>query len=95
MQTIKLALLSIITVLLVGCATTSDIENLQTQVDGLKTSVAQVSSDVQAAHMAAANASASASASATAAEIAATHAAKNAQETSIKLGHLFKKALMK
>ena len=91
MHVIKLALLSFITVLLVGCATTSDIENLQTQVDGLKISVAQVASDVKEAQLSASKAYASS----TAAEIAASHAAKNAQETSIKLGHLFKKAMMK
>ena len=48
-----------------------EIENLQSQIDGLKTSVAQASSDAQSAQSAAADASAKASAAESAANRAA------------------------
>jgi len=70
--------------LAVGCASTSDIENLQSQIDGLKTSVAQASADA-----------ASASSQAAAAEAAANRAAQYAQDTNSKLDSMFKKSMMK
>ena len=66
-----------------------DIENLQTQIDGLKTSVYQASSDAQSAQSAAADASAKASA----AESAANRAAQYAQDTNSKLDAHFKNSL--
>ena len=77
--------------LVVGCATNSDIENLQSQIDGLKTSVAQASSDAQSAQSAAADAASKAAA----AESAANRAAQYAQDTNSKLDNLFKKSMMK
>ena len=44
-KVIKLSMIAMVASLVVGCATNSDIENLQSQIDGLKTSVAQASSD--------------------------------------------------
>jgi outer membrane murein-binding lipoprotein Lpp len=46
---IRFITLSIFAVLLSACSTNSDIENLQSQIDGLKTSVTQTSSDAAAA----------------------------------------------
>ncbi|MDA1342537.1 MAG: Lpp/OprI family alanine-zipper lipoprotein [Proteobacteria bacterium] len=50
---IKISMIALAASLVVGCATNSDIENLQTQLDGLKTSVAQASSDAASAAQAA------------------------------------------
>jgi murein lipoprotein len=41
-----------LSLLLGSCSTNSDIENLQTQIDGLKTTIAQASSDAAAAQSA-------------------------------------------
>jgi len=84
MKVIKLSMIAMVATLVVGCASTSDIENLQSQIDGLKTSVASASSD---AH--------SALAAATAAEAAANRAAQYAQDTNSKLDNLFKKSMLK
>jgi len=83
-KVIKLSMIAMVATLVVGCASTSDIENLQSQIDGLKTSVASASSD---AH--------SALAAATAAEAAANRAAQFAQDTNSKLDNLFKKSMLK
>ena len=90
-KVIKLSMIAMVASLVVGCATNSDIENLQSQVDGLKTSVAQASSDAQSAQSAAADAAAKASA----AESAANRAAQYAQDTNSKLDNMFKKSMMK
>lgn len=84
-------MIAMMVALVVGCASTSDIENLQTQVDSLKVSVTQASSDAQSASAAAADASAKAAA----AEAAANRAAAYAQDTNSKLDNLFKKSMMK
>jgi len=84
MKVIKLSMIAMVATLVVGCASTSDIENLQSQIDGLKTSVASASSDAQ-----------SALAAATAAEAAANRAAQFAQDTNSKLDNLFKKSMLK
>jgi murein lipoprotein len=81
---IKISMIALAASLVVGCATNSDIENLQTQIDGLKTSVAQASSDA-----------ASANAAATAAAADARTAAQAAQDTNSKLDNMFKKSMMK
>ncbi len=77
-------MVAMVALLAVGCASTSDIENLQSQVDGLKTSVAQASADA-----------ASAASQAAAAEAAANRAAQYAQDTNSKLDSMFKKSMMK
>jgi predicted PurR-regulated permease PerM len=66
--------------------TNSDIENLQSQIDGVKVSAAQASSDAQAAQSAAADASAKASA----AESVANRTAQYAQDTNSALDKLIK-----
>jgi outer membrane murein-binding lipoprotein Lpp len=80
----KVAMIALVSSFAVGCATNSDVENLQTQIDGLKTSVAQASSDAAAAQSAAADAKA-----------AAERAAQYAQDTNSKLDNMFKKSMMK
>jgi murein lipoprotein len=83
-KVIKLSMIAIVASLVVGCATNSDIENLQSQIDGLKTSVAQASSDAQSAQSAAQEA-----------KDAANRAAQYAQDTNSKLDSMFKKSMMK
>ncbi len=90
-KVMKLSMIALAASLVVGCASNSDIENLQSQIDGLKTSVAQASSDAAAAQSAAA----SAASTAAAAEAAANRAAQYAQDTNSKLDHMFKKSMMK
>ncbi|MEQ1530797.1 MAG: Lpp/OprI family alanine-zipper lipoprotein [Methylococcales bacterium] len=77
--------------LVTGCATNSDVEHLQAQLDGLDTSVKQASADAASAQSTAA----SATAKAQAAEAAANRAAELSQESSKKLGGKFKKSMMK
>jgi len=74
-----------------GCATTSDIENLQSQIDDLKSQVSKASRDASDA-LSAANAANSAASEAAA---AANRAAQYAQDTNAKLDNMFKKAMMK
>ncbi|WP_411725561.1 Lpp/OprI family alanine-zipper lipoprotein [Methyloglobulus sp.] len=81
---IKVSMIALAASLVIGCATNSDIENLQTQIDGLKTSVAQASSDAASAQAAAADAKAS-----------SDRAAQYAQDTNSKLDSMFKKSMMK
>jgi outer membrane murein-binding lipoprotein Lpp len=83
-KVIKLSMIAMVASLVVGCATNSDIENLQSQIDGLKTSVAQASSDAQSAQAAASEA-----------KDAANRAAQYAQDTNSKLDSMFKKSMMK
>ena len=77
-------MIAMVASLVVGCATNSDIENLQSQIDGLKTSVAQASSDAASAQSAAQEA-----------KDAANRAAQYAQDTNSKLDSMFKKSMMK
>ena len=81
---LKLSMLTLLASLMVGCATNEDVENLQTQVDGLKTSVAQASSDAAAASAAANDAKAS-----------ADRAAQMAQDTNSKLDSMFTRSMHK
>jgi len=87
----KLLLVALITLSLVGCASTSDVANVQTQVDGLKTAVA----DVTIVSQEALNSANTASASATAALKAAQSAEQAAKDTNDKLDAAFKKAMEK
>ncbi len=77
--------------LMTGCASTSDIDNLQAQIDTLKTQISSASSDASTAQAAAAEAAAKAAA----AEAAANRAAQYAQDTNSKLDRMFKKSMMK
>ena len=81
---IKVSMIALAASLMVGCATNSDVENIQTQIDGLKTSVAQASSDAAAANAAASDAKA-----------AAERAAQYAQDTNSKLDSIFHKKMIK
>ena len=90
-KVVKLSMVALVASLVVGCASTDDIANLQSQIDGLKTSVATASSDASSAQSAAADAAQRAAA----AEAAARDAAAAARETSMKLDSMFKKTMMK
>jgi septal ring factor EnvC (AmiA/AmiB activator) len=90
-KVMKLSMVALVASLAVGCATNDDIANLQSQIDGLKTSVAQASADAASAKSAAD----SASSQAAAAEAAANRAAQYAQDTNSKLDSMFKKSMMK
>jgi len=91
MKKIKLATVMIVAGLATGCASTSDIDNLQSQIDELKTQISSASSDAASAQSSAAEAAARAAA----AEAAANRAAQYAQETNSKLDRMFKKSMMK
>ena len=83
-KVIKLSMIALAASLVVGCATTSDVENLQTQVDGLDTSVKQASADAN-----------SAKTQAEAAEASANRAAELSQEANNKLDKRFNRSMMK
>ena len=90
-KAIKISAIVLSAGLAVGCATNSDIEGLQSQVDSLKTQVTQASADAAAAKTAANAANAAAARAASAAESAGSYA----QETNSKLDRMFKKSMMK
>jgi murein lipoprotein len=90
-RVVKLSMIALAVSTVVGCASSSDIDNLQSQIDTLKTSVAQASSDAASAQSAANDAASRAAA----AESAANRAAQYAQETSAKLDSMFTKAMRK
>ena len=77
--------------LVTACATTSDVENLQSQVDGLNTSTKKASTDAVGAQYTAS----SAAAKAEAAEAAANKAAQLSQEANSKLDKKFKRSMRK
>ena len=91
MKLLKLSTLVIVAGLAVGCASNSDIENLQGQINNLKTDVSSAKSAANAANTAATDAASRASA----AEAAANRAAASAQETNSKLDRMFKSSMMK
>jgi murein lipoprotein len=88
---IALSMLALTVSLAAGCASTSDVENLQSQVDGLNTSVAQASADAANAQTTAAGASAKAQA----AEASANRAAQLSQDANSKLSTKFRRSMMK
>jgi murein lipoprotein len=90
MKILKLSL-AILVLTLTACASTGDIENIQSQVDTLKVSVAQISTDARNAQVSVADAAAKA----TIAQIATEKAAKLSKEASAKLDYLFKKIVSK
>ena len=90
-KVIKLSMIALAFSLVAGCATTSDVENLQSQVNGLDTSVKQASADAASAQTTAADAAAKAEA----AEAAANRAAQLSQDANSKLDKKFKRSMMK
>lgn len=88
---VKLSMVALVASLVVGCASTDDIANLQSQIDSLKTLVTTASSDAASAQSAAADAASRAAA----AEAAARDAAAAARETSMKLDSMFKHTMQK
>ena len=90
-KVIKLSMIALAVSLVVGCATTSDVENLQSQVNGLDTSVKQASADAASAQTTAADAAAKAQA----AEAAANRASELSQEANSKLDKKFRRSMMK
>jgi len=81
MKVVKLSALVAVAALATGCASQSDIDNLQGQIDTLKPQVSAAAADAAAAK-----------ASAAAAEAAANRAAQYAQDTNAKLDRMFKKS---
>ena len=90
-KVIKLSMITLALSLVTACATTSDVENLQSQVDGLNTSTKQASADAVSAQ----NTAADAAAKAEVAEAAANKAAQLSQEANSKLDKKFKRSMMK
>ena len=90
-KVMKLSIAALTFSLLAACATTSDVENLQSQVNGLDSSVKQASADAANAQTTAA----SAAAKAAAAESAANRAAQLSQDANEKLNKKFKRSMMK
>jgi len=90
-KALKISAIVLTAGLATGCASTSDIENLQTQIDVLTAQISTASADSAKAQAAAAEAAAKAAA----AEAAANRAAQYAQDTNSKLDRMFKKSMMK
>ena len=91
MKIVKISAVILAAGLATGCASTSDIENLQEQINGLKGQVSTAASDAAQAKQSAADAATKAAA----AEAAANRAAQYAQDTNSKLDRMFKKSMMK
>jgi hypothetical protein len=87
----KLSVIALAVSLGAGCASTSDIEDLQSQVNGLDSSVKQASADAASAQTTAADAAAKAGA----AEAAADRAAQLSQDANRKLDKRFRRSMMK
>lgn len=90
-KVIKFSIIALAVSLGAGCATTSDVENLQSQINGLDTSVKQASADAAGAQATAADAAAKAGA----AEASANRAAQLSQDANGKLAKKFKRSMMK
>jgi murein lipoprotein len=91
MKALKLSIIAFSAFLAVGCASTSDIDKLQNQINTVK-------SDVSSAKDAAASANTAATDAATraaSAEAAANRAANTAQEVNTKLDRMFKHSMAK
>jgi murein lipoprotein len=91
MKIVKISAVVLAAGLASGCASTSDIDKLQEQINGLKGQVSTASSDAAQAKQSAADAATKAAA----AEAAANRAAQYAQDTNSKLDRMFKKSMMK
>lgn len=90
-KVIKLSMIVLAFSLVTACATNSDVEDLQSQVNGLDSSVKQVSADATSAQTTAADAAVKAGA----AETAANRAAQLSQDANDKLDKKFKKSMRK
>ncbi len=90
-KVITVSMITLAFSLVTACATTSDVENLQSQVNSLDTSVKQASADAASAQSTAADAAAKAEA----AEAAANRAAELSQEANSKLDRRFRRSMMK
>lgn len=90
-KVIKLAMITAALSMLAACASNSDVENLQSQVDGLDASVKQASANAASAQTSAS----AAAAQAEAAEIAANRAAELSKEANNKLDKRFSKSMRK
>jgi murein lipoprotein len=90
-KVIKLSMIVLIVSLVAACATTSDVENLQSQVNGLNASVKQASADAVSAQTTAADAAAKAEA----AEAAANRAAQLSKDANKKVHKKFKRSMLK
>lgn len=84
MKLLKLSVIALTAFLAVGCASTSDIDNLQGQINAMKTDVSSAK-----------DAASSAASRAEAAEAAANRAANTAQEVNTKLDRMFKHSMQK
>ncbi len=83
-KVIKVSVIALAVSLGAGCATNEDVENLQSQVNGVDASVKQASADA-----------AGAQAKAAAAEAAADRATELSQEANSKLDKKFKRSMRK
>ena len=90
-KALKISAIVLTAALATGCASTSTVEDLQSQIDGLSTQISTASANATSAQTSAA----SAAERATAAEAAANRAALAAEATNSKLDRMFKKSMMK
>lgn len=91
MKLLKLSVVALTAFLAVGCASTSDIDNLQSQINTMKTDVAGAKDAANSANTAATDAAARAAS----AESAAKRAADTADQVNTKLDRLFKHSMQK
>lgn len=89
-KVIKLSVIAMTLGMVVACATTSDVENLQSQVNGLDASVKQSSADAVSAQTIAADAAVMAEA----AEAAADRAAQSCKDANRKLKKKQKRSML-
>jgi len=87
----KLSMIALLFSQITACATTSDVEDLQSQVNGLDTSVKQASANAASAQTTAADAAAKAEA----AKAAASEAAQLSEDANTKLNKKFRRSMMK
>ena len=90
-KVIKLSMIALTFSLITACATTSDVEDLQSQVNGLNTSVKEASANAASAQTTAADAAVKAEA----AKVAASEAAQLSEDANTKLNKKFKRSMMK
>jgi murein lipoprotein len=83
-KVIKLSMIALAVSLVAGCATNSDVEGLQSQVNSLDASVKQASADAASAQTTAADATEK-----------ANRAAQLSQDANRKLDRKFKRSMMK
>ena len=90
-KVIKLSIIALAFSLITACATTSDVEDLQSQVNGLDASVKLASENAANAQTTTADAAAKAEA----AKAAASEAAQLSEDANTKLNKKFKRSMMK